>query len=152
MKPFLTILAVLLLAGPALAGDVYVMTDKQGNRIYTDRPDTLPAQKAGVQSQSTDPAEADARYAEEMDRYSSEQQAADESRAKAAEAKRAEELTAADRAQRCVAARSRYQATLNSIRIYEELPNGQRRYLSSEEIDAARANAKQAMDEFCTSP
>jgi len=152
MKPILTILVGLLLAGAAAAGDVYVMTDAKGNRVYTDRPDTLPAQKAGVQSQSTDPAEAEARYAEEMERYSSEQRAEDEARAQAADAKRAEDLTAQDLAQRCVAARSRYQATLNSIRIYEELPNGQRRYLSSEEIDAARAEAKQAMEEFCRNP
>jgi hypothetical protein len=149
MKSIVTILAGLLLAGAAVAGDVYVMTDKQGNRIYTDRPDTLPAEKAGIQSRSTDPAEVEARYGAEMDRYSAEQQAADEARAKAAEAKRAEQLTAADRAQRCVAARARYQATLNSYRIYEEQPDGQRRYLTSEEIDAARTQAKQAMEEFC---
>lgn len=149
MKPFLTILAGLLLAGAVSAGDVYVMTDKQGNRIYTDRPDTLPAQKAGVKSQSTDPAEVEARYGAEMDRYAAEQQAAEQARTQAAEAKQAEQVTAADRAQRCVAARARYQATLNSFRIYEEQPDGQRRYLTSEEIDAARAQAKQAMDEFC---
>lgn len=152
MKPTVTILAALLFAGAAPAGDVYVMTDKQGNRIYTDRPDTLPAQKAGVKSESTDPTEVEARYGAEMDRYTAEQQAAEEARAKAAEAKRAEQVTAADRAQRCVAARSRYQATLNSYRIYEELPNGERRYLTSEEIDGARANAKQAMAEFCDNP
>ena len=150
MKPIVTILAGLLLAGAASAGDVYVMTDKQGNRIYTDRPDTLPAQKAGIESKSTDPAEVEARYDTEMDRYAAEQQAAEQARAQAAEAKRAADLTAADRAQRCVAARNRYQATLNSIRIYEELPNGERRYLSSSEIDAARAQAKQAMEEFCS--
>lgn len=149
MKPFLTILAGLLLAGAVSAGDVYVMTDKQGNRIYTDRPDTLPAQKAGVKSQSTDPAEVEARYGAEMDRYAAEQQAAEQARTQAAEAKQAEQVTAADRAQRCVAARARYQATLDSFRIYEEQPDGQRRYLTSEEIDAARAQAKQAMDEFC---
>ena len=149
MKPFLMILAASLLAGAASAGDVYVMTDKQGNRIYTDRPDTLPAQKATVKSQSTDPSEVEARYGAEMDRYAAEQQAAAQASARAAEAKQAEQVTAADRAQRCVAARNRYQATLNSIRIYEELPNGERRYLSSSEIDAARAEAKQAMDEFC---
>jgi hypothetical protein len=152
MKPIVTILAALLLAGPALAGDVYVMTDKQGNRIYTDRPDTLPAQKAAVKSQSTDPAEADARYGAEMDRYAAEQQAAEQARTQAAEAKRAADLTAADRAQRCVAARARYQATLNSFRIYEEQPDGQRRYLTSEEIDGARSQAKQAMEEFCDNP
>ena len=38
---------------------------------------------------------------------------------------------------------------MNAIRVYEEGPDGQRRYLSSEEIDTTRANARKAMDEFC---
>ena len=50
---------------------------------------------------------------------------------------------------RCVEARTRYEATLNAIRLYEEGPDGQRRYLSSEEIDSARADAKKTGDEFC---
>jgi hypothetical protein len=152
MKPIVSILAGLLLAGVVLAGEVYVTTDAKGNRVYTDRPDKLPANKVGIESKSTDPAEADARYNEEMERYASEEQAEDEQQAKAAEAKQAKELMAKDRAQRCVAARSRYQATLDAIRIYEPLPNGERRYLSSEEIDKARAEAKQAITEFCDNP
>jgi len=152
MKPIVTILAGLLFAGAVPAADVYVMTDSQGNRIYTDRPDTLPAQKARVQSRSTDSAEVEARYGEQMDRYTTGQQAEEQARAKAAEAQRAAALTTEDRAARCVAARARYQATLDSFRIYEELPDGTRRYLTSEEIDGARANAKRAMEEFCDKP
>ena len=40
---------------------MYVVTDAKGNRVYTDRPQTLPAQKAGIQSTPTDPAEVQAR-------------------------------------------------------------------------------------------
>ncbi len=38
---------------------------------------------------------------------------------------------------------------MSSYRLYEEGPDGERRYLTSEEIDTARANAKKMMDEFC---
>ena len=39
---------------------------------------------------------------------------------------------------------------MDAQRLYEEGPNGERRYLDSQEIDAARANAKQVMDQFCS--
>ena len=38
---------------------------------------------------------------------------------------------------------------MNSQKLYEQLPNGERRYLSSEELDAARASAKATMDVMC---
>jgi hypothetical protein len=145
-----TILAALLvMAGPASAGDVYVTVDAQGNRVYTDRPDRLPANKIGVASAPSDPAEAEARYSDQMQQYEEAQDATDKARTKSAQTAKARELTAEDRAKRCVEARSRYEATMNAIRVYEEGPDGQRRYLSAEEIDTTRANAKQAMDEFC---
>ena len=38
---------------------------------------------------------------------------------------------------------------MDARRLYEDDASGGRRYLTSPEIDAARANAKQVMDEFC---
>ena len=52
-------------------------------------------------------------------------------------------------AKRCADARTRYQAVMSSYRLYEQGPDGERRYLDSAEIDAARADAKKVMDEFC---
>lgn len=148
MKAMLTVLAGLLLAAAAQGGEVYVVTDTQGNRVYTDRPQTLPAERIKMATSETTTADA-ARAQQRMDAYAA-QEAADEAQAvQAAQAGKARELTAEDRAQRCVEARERYQASMNAIRLYEEGPDGERRYLSSEEIDAARANARQAMDTFC---
>jgi hypothetical protein len=59
-------------------------------------------------------------------------------------------MTAEDKAKRCTDARQRYQTMMDSQKLYEQDPNGERRYLDSAEIDAARANAKQVMDEFCS--
>ena len=149
MKPTVTLLTALLLAGMAHAGEVYVTRDAQGRPIYTDTPQTLPAKRVGIHSASSDPAETQARYDEQMKQYA----AADEASAAAAtvarEQAKARELTAQDRAERCVDARQRYQAATENFRVYEQAPDGERRYLSSEEIDAVRDNAKRSMDEFC---
>lgn len=149
MKRMHAILAGLLLSGVAVGGEVYVTRDASGNPVYTDRPATLPAEKLGVKSSSSDPAEVQARYDDEMKKYSADSDAAAKARAQAADTAKAREITAEDRAKRCVEARTRYEATLNAIRLYEEGPDGQRRYLSSEEIDGARADAKKTVDEFC---
>jgi len=146
----LTIIAGLMLSGVAVGGEVYMTRDAKGNPIYTDRPDSLPAEKLDVRSGTTDPVEVQARYDEQMKKYATDTESAEKSKTKAAEQAKARELTAEDRAKRCVEARSRYEATMNAIRVYEEGPDGQRRYLSSEEIDITRANARTAMDEFCT--
>jgi len=148
MKAMFKVIAGVLIAAAAHGGDVYVVTDAQGNRVYTDRPQTLPAQRVDVPASETTAADA-ARAQQRMDTYAEEQTAAAAQQAKAAEAAQAQAETAEDRAKRCVQARERYQASMNAIRLYEEGPDGERRYLSSEEIDAARANARQAMDTFC---
>lgn len=150
MKPTLTLLAALLVTGSAGAGEVYVTRDAQGNPVYTDTPQSIPAQKLDIRSSSTDPAEVQARYAEQMQRQSADEAAKAQAAASATDAGRARTLTAEDRARRCVEARQRYEAVMGSYRVYEEGPDGQRRYLSSAEIDTARADARQLMDQFCS--
>jgi hypothetical protein len=154
MKSGVSVLSVVLLAGMALtgqglAGEVYVTRDKQGNIVYTDRPDTLPAQTVGIASASTDPAEVQARYGEEQKKFADDDKRRALEASDAADAAEARAAKAADRARRCTAARERYQAMTDAWRLYEEGPDGERRYLSSEEIDAERARARQTMDEFC---
>ena len=69
MRAMLTILsAVLAMAGGAAAGEIYVTRDAKGNAVYTDTPQSIPAEKLKVRSASTDPAEVQARYAEQMER------------------------------------------------------------------------------------
>jgi len=151
MKPTLIVAAVWLLAASAEANEVYKTTDAQGRPIYTDRPQTLPAQRVGVQTSATDPAEAQRRYDEQMKQMAGADAAAAATTAKAADAQKARELTAEDRAKRCQDARERYESYQNARRLYEPgEAEGERRYLSSEEIDAARADAKRLMDEFCS--
>jgi hypothetical protein len=150
MRPIVTFLAGLLITGAAVAGDVYVTKDAKGVPVYTDRPDTLPANRVGIKSDSTDDAEVETRYQEQMSRYTAEDEAAKAAAAKAADDAKAKATTAEDKAKRCADARQRYEAYMNAIRLYEQpATGGERRYLTNEELDSARANAKRAMYEFC---
>jgi Domain of unknown function (DUF4124) len=150
MKQTVTLVAALLIAAGAQAGDVYVTRDAKGNPVYTDTPQTLPAEKVGIASSSTDPAVVQKRYADTMSQYAKDDAPETKSAAPAADAKKAKEMTAEDKARRCTDSRQRYQALMDAQRLFEQDPSGERRYLDSPEIDAARANAKQVMDEFCS--
>lgn len=150
MKPTVTLALALLLAAGAQAGDVYVTKDAQGHPIYTDTPATIPAQKVGIASASTDPATVQKRYADQMKQYAAEDASASKAAAGADDPAKAKQLSAEDKAKRCAEARQRYQSYMDAHRLYEDGPDGQRRYLTSEEIDASRASAKQVMDQFCS--
>jgi len=151
MKSTVMVAGLLLLAMGTQASEVYRTTDSQGRPIYTDKPQSLPAERIGVKTSTTDPAEAQRRLDQEMKQIAGADAAAADSAAKAADAQKARELTAEDRARRCQDARQRYESYQNARRLYEPgETEGERRYLSSEEIDAARADAKRLMDEFCS--
>ena len=151
MKLRLATIVALLIAVPVRGSDVYVVTDAKGNRVYTDRPQTLPAEKVGIQSSKTDPAAAQARYGEQMKQLAADDRAATNQAAKDSNAVNdPKEIASEDRVRLCAEARKRYETVMLNFRIYEAGPNGERRYLDSAEIDAARANAKQAMDELCS--
>lgn len=144
----LTAAAVAFCAG-AVHADVYMFKDAQGNVQYTDKPPTLPAERLNVQSRKTDVIEVQAREEAEMAQLKATSQARASSSAARADQQAAAELTAKDKAERCAKARERYDKYATSQRLYETQPNGERRYLSDAELDAARNSAKSTMDEFC---
>jgi Domain of unknown function (DUF4124) len=144
----LTAAAAAFAAGP-VAADVYKFKDDHGNVLYTDKPSTLPAERLNIQSQKTDVVAAQARAQEDTKR----QQAADKASQPAAQdgQQQAETpaATADNKSDGCAKARDRYNQYMTSQRLYETLPDGQRRYLTDAELDAARASAKASMDVMC---
>jgi len=151
MKAFVTVATLLLAVAGAHAGDVYKTTDAQGRPVYTDKPPSLPAQRLNVNTASTDVVEVQKRYDAQMKQYTETDKASAEAAKKAADSQKAATLTAEDRAKRCQDARQRYESYMNARRLYEPgSAEGERRYLSDADIDAARANAKRTMDEFCS--
>jgi len=135
-------------SGLAMASDVYKYIDEKGNVLYTDKPRTLPAERLNVQTTKVDPA-AQARQAEEMKRLQEADNARKQTSSQQSNQAGAAQLNAKDRAERCSKARDRYDTYMNSQKLYEEKPGGERHYLTSEELDAARATAKANMDSWC---
>jgi Domain of unknown function (DUF4124) len=144
----MTLTTALLTGGTAIA-DVYKFTDDKGNVQYTDKPRTLPAERLNVQSRKTDMVEMQERQDAEAKRQQDADKARQQTGAQRADQNAAAQLTAKDKAERCVKARERYDSYMNSQKLYEEQPNGERRYLTAEELDEARAKAKASMDVMC---
>jgi hypothetical protein len=151
MQRILLLVLTLAVVGTAQA-DVFVTKDAQGRPVYTDRPDSLPAQKVNVATQSADTVEAQRRTDEQAKAAAAAAgKAQPDSARQTAGTSSAREMTETDKAKRCEEARARYMTVMNSQRLYEQGPNeGERRYLDSDEIDAARENSKKVMDEFCS--
>jgi predicted Zn-dependent protease len=144
----LTLTTATLATGTA-AADVYKYRDEKGNIQYTDKPPQLPAERLNVKSQRTDVVAVQERAQAEKQRQTAASQQQQQARAQASDQREAAELTAKDKAERCAKARERYDKYMNSQRLYEQGADGERRYLSSEELDATRASAKASMDVLC---
>ena len=129
--------------------DVYKFVDAQGHVQYTDKPETLPAERLNIRSQKTDTVAAQSRSDAEREQMAANDKARQAAAGQKADAQGAVEASAKDRAERCSKARERYDSYMNSQRLYEALPNGERRDLDSAEVDAARASAKVTMEELC---
>lgn len=150
MNRLLLLIASLALLATAQAAEVFKTKDAQGNTIYTDRPESLPAQKVNVATRSTDKVEVQRQYDEKMQANAASEKSRADAAKQAGEARQANEMTVADKAKRCLDARARYEQVMNAQRLYEPgEKEGERRYLDAKEIDAARAAHKKAMDEFC---
>jgi hypothetical protein len=150
MKPSLTLLVAMLVAGGAQASEVFKTTDSKGQPVYTDRPATLPAERLDVRTQTTDKVEVQQRYDEQMKNYAAAEKAQATQAATAADAAQASELSATAKVRRCEEARQRYESYMNARRLYEPgASEAERRYLSDAEIDAAREKALQVMNTFC---
>jgi Domain of unknown function (DUF4124) len=144
----LTCVALTLTAGIAGA-DVYKFKDENGNVLYTDKPATLPAERMNMQSRSTNTVEVQARQEAELKRMQEADQTRKQGTTQQSEQKAANDVTAKDKADRCVKARERYEKYMTSQRLYNAGEGGERRYLSDAEMDAARSSAKSTMDELC---
>ena len=150
MQKLLLLVASLLVLGSAQASEVFVTKDAQGRPIYTDRPESLPAQKVNVATKQTDTVEVQRQYDEKMKSYAEADKVKAEASKQAAEGKQASEISAADKAKRCLDARARYEQVMTAQRLYEPgATEGERRYLDDKEIDLAREHSKKVMDEFC---
>jgi len=146
----LALTAGLTLGAAAHAAEVYKYKDDKGNTLYTDKPQTLPAERLNVQSKRSDTTAASAPSAnDELKRMQDADAARKQEAAQKTDEKQAAQSAAKDKMERCTKARDKYENYVTARKLYEEQPGGQRRYLSSEELDQAREAAKANMDIWC---
>lgn len=139
------ITALLLLAvSPLWAVEVYRFVDENGNVVYTDRPVPgaelvnidapfvggrplpRPSLSAGEDSEADAPEDEDEQPTAARTEPSPEQ-----------------------RARNCEAARERSERYATAHRLYRTTPDGEREYLTSDEIDEARAQAAADVEQWC---
>ncbi len=144
MMPRTFLLTVTLALAATASAEIYKWTDDQGNTHYSDKPPATQAEVLDIKSQRTDP--------ERIARLNAPPQpdpqretivAAEEERA-ALEAEREEQ-----RLRNCERAQKAYNSLLSATRIYEPLPDGERRYLNEEEVEQRKTAAQADIDQWC---
>jgi hypothetical protein len=140
--------AALLASGLAIGGEIYKWTDENGNVHYEDRPiGKTDVEHVDVVSRNTDNAEVQARLDADREARAAARQVASEAPPEMTK----EELRAEqqERQDKCQMYRDRLQAFLRSTRLYQEDADGERNYLSEEEIMAARTKVEGQIQEYC---
>jgi hypothetical protein len=134
--------SALLLANGVFAAEVYRQVDPDGTVTYSDRPASDGAETITIDTRT--PVGPPPRAAEQPP---ADAQPASEAPAEPTEA--SPEDVAAEREANCAAARERNDRYQMSRRLYRPLPDGEREYLTDEELDAARAGAAADVEQWC---
>ena len=143
--------SVFAAAAVAQESSVYKWVDAQGVPHYSDQPPAdSSAEEMAIRFRKTDRGALQART-----QAKAELEAAGETREgleadadAAAEADRQKVI--AERETNCKTARERVAKYSTALRLYRPGPNGERVYLTNEELDVERANADQAVDQWCS--
>ena len=146
MIRFLLPMLVIALASMAVtAQEVYRTVNPDGTIVYSDRPLSERSQLVSVATRSTDPE----RVAAEADALLEAEEARDQRSAEPAGLAEARAEQAEKMAEACRIAQQKAEAYERAPRIYEEMPDGSRRYLSDEDVARERLAARQAVIDYC---
>ncbi len=149
--PAIVVGLILVLAGvgSAPATDIYMWTDEDGQVHFGDIPGGQYPIRLAIESRPTDRA-----------RIQAIAQARTEAGIRAEEAKVAAALDgpsaevlmaeAAERTRKCTVYKFNLETYLTNRRLYNTSPDGEREYLSEDEIAAAREVAAKQVTEFCS--
>jgi len=127
------------------AQEVYKSVDADGHVVYSDRGATKGAPKTSLHFNEPDPAEV-ARLAHEQellkaDDLARSHQEAMEDKSRATQQKKKQAA--------CESARTRYYQMKDAARLFKRDADGSRVYMSDEDADAMRQQARQAMSAAC---
>ena len=138
----------LLATGPT-AAQVYTWTDEDGVVHYADMPDGDDAEMVAIKSRRTDPEQIAEEVSEDRARRAVESAAAREQAEIEAEERAIDAQNEAARADACKRAQAAVGNYTNNRRFYKPLPDGERAWLTDEEVAEAQAAAGQAVERYC---
>jgi Domain of unknown function (DUF4124) len=153
MKRLLLFAALIAWSGIASAV-VYKWVDAQGKLQYGDRPPDgvhaelveMPGNHAAAASSRPAPAKSDS--SSQTPRAAANNTAAKDDPTQ----KAVDQDVAQVREKQCSDAQAHYKSMIEGRRIYTTGPDGERKYMTSEQIDTERLNAKRDVDTICNSP
>ena len=153
MKPYslmITAAAALVMAGSAVASEIYKWTDDTGSVHYEDRPTYgTDIERLDVISRNTDNSVIQARLTAERKARATADQVASEA---PPEMSKADVRAETEKRQgECEKYRDRLQAFLRSQRLYTENEAGEREYLDDTGVTAARAKVEEQITKYCGS-
>jgi hypothetical protein len=152
MKRLLLFAALIVWSGMAGAV-VYKWVDAQGKLQFGDRPpDGVHAEVVELLGTHVARAAAVAAAASASSSSSSRATAPGSQEDAATLKKSVEGDVEQTREKQCADAQDHYKKLIEGRRLYKAGPNGEREYLTSEEIDSERLNAKRDLDAICNSP
>ena len=148
MRPSAAIAMIAMLPLSAAMADVYKSVDAQGNVLYSDTP--TPGAEL-VRTGTTHIASAPSQPAKPAPTPT--QSKPDESVADPAAREAAERAVASDvaqtREQQCAKAKEEYEKAVAARRIYNVGPNGEREFLTTDQAQQQRVDAKLRVDQLC---
>ncbi len=150
MKRLLLFAALIAWSGMASAV-VYKWVDAEGKLQYGDRPpdgvhaevvELLVSHAASTRTVSATPSQAAPAYKAATEKASPKD---------AADKKAIDQDVAQTKDKQCTDAQDRYKKLIEGRHIYRTGPDGERQFMTSEEIDTERLNAKREIDTICNS-
>jgi Domain of unknown function (DUF4124) len=154
MKRLLLFAALIAWSGMASAV-VYKWVDAQGKLQYGDRPpDGVHAEVVellGTHAASTRTAPSSTAQSSPTARVAAANAAAKPTPKDLDDKKAVDQDVAQARDKQCTDAQERYKKLIEGRRLYKPGPDGERQFMTSEEIDTERLNAKRDIDNICNS-
>lgn len=144
----IALLLTLAAGGSVSASEIYKWTDEDGNVHYGDRPTGAESeQRVPIRSKPTDPAKVQAQV---QARLGAQQARAEEAARKPA-GPTPEELAAEarERSSKCETYKQRLTSFVQSRHLYRLDENGERVYLTEDEMQQAREEVQDQVEEYC---
>ncbi len=127
--------------------EVFRSVDSDGNVVFSDTPQNEDANRIVVRTSPTRPlSESAARASVAPQNGAEEEQDDEESATVQQEAAEMEQL----RAQNCERATSNLNKLQTARRVYDPLPNGERRYLNDDELEQRKVQARADIQRWCS--